>query len=163
MIHTKYQGSKHCGFRQEDFIIFSLKCVTTGAGLSLWGFCVCSFLVVQWSWWERERADCFTLIVFLVYCDSDCSVDLPHNAIGWSAVFDCSISWSYSLILEQCVSLYSFTPKPLCLVLGQITYISYLEQYFPDRVRISNFQSVQYNIYICISYIRMDIENQLSR
>ena len=24
MLHTKYQGSKPCGFRQEDFFMFSL-------------------------------------------------------------------------------------------------------------------------------------------
>ena len=34
---------------------------------------------------ERERAVCFTLPVFLVSCDSQCSV-------GWSVVCDCSIS-----------------------------------------------------------------------
>ena len=29
----------------------------------------------------------------------DCwfSVALPHGAVGWSAVCDCGISWSYSL------------------------------------------------------------------
>ena len=38
MLHTKYQGSRPCGFRQEDFFMFSLympidvKHVTPGAG-----------------------------------------------------------------------------------------------------------------------------------
>ena len=36
-VHTKYQGSRPCGFRQEDFLMFSLyeayvKHVTPGAG-----------------------------------------------------------------------------------------------------------------------------------
>ena len=25
-----------------------------------------------------------------------CSLALPHGAVGWSAVFDCGISWLYS-------------------------------------------------------------------
>ena len=37
------------------------------------------------------------LIVFLIYCDCYCSVAVPHDTMGWSAVFDCVISWSYSL------------------------------------------------------------------
>ena len=28
-------------------------------------------------------------------------VTLPHSAVGWSAVCDCSISWSYSLFLNH--------------------------------------------------------------
>ena len=36
MLHTKYQGSRPCGFRQEDFSTFSLyiyvKHVTLGEG-----------------------------------------------------------------------------------------------------------------------------------
>ena len=31
---------------------------------------------------------------FLVSCD--CYVAILHGAVGWSAVFDCGISWSYS-------------------------------------------------------------------
>ena len=38
----------------------------------------------------EERAGCFTLIVFLMYCD--CYVALPHGVVGWSAVCDCGIS-----------------------------------------------------------------------
>ena len=30
-------------------------------------------------------------------CDSQCSVALPHGAVGWSAVCDCGISGSYSI------------------------------------------------------------------
>ena len=31
---------------------------------------------------KRERAGCFTLNVFLMSCDSQCSVTLPHGAMG---------------------------------------------------------------------------------
>ena len=34
----------------------------------------------------KERAGCFTLIVFLMSCDCKCSVALPRGAVGWSAV-----------------------------------------------------------------------------
>ena len=40
----------------------------------------------------EEKAGCFTLIVFLMSCDGECYVALPHVAMGWSAVFDCGIS-----------------------------------------------------------------------
>ena len=45
----------------------------------------------------EERAGCFTLFVFLVSCDCYCSVALPHGDVGWSALCDCGISYSYSL------------------------------------------------------------------
>ena len=40
----------------------------------------------------EERAGCFTLTIFLMSCDSRCSVALPDGAVGWSAVCDCGIS-----------------------------------------------------------------------
>ena len=40
----------------------------------------------------EERAGCLALIVFLVSCDSQCFVALPHGAVGWSAVCACGIS-----------------------------------------------------------------------
>ena len=30
MLHTKYQGSRPCSFRQEDFFMFPIKHVTPG-------------------------------------------------------------------------------------------------------------------------------------
>ena len=44
MLHTKYQGSRPCGFRQEDLFMFlpildNVKHVTPGAG----SFCFCLF------------------------------------------------------------------------------------------------------------------------
>ena len=34
----------------------------------------------------EERTGCFTLIVFLVFCDCYCSVPIPRGAVGWSSV-----------------------------------------------------------------------------
>ena len=42
------------------------------------------------------------LIVFQVSCDCKCSVPLPHDAVGWSAVVMCFFSCLYSLTF--CVS-----------------------------------------------------------
>ena len=40
----------------------------------------------------EERTDCFTLIVFLMYCCCQCSVAPPYDVVGLSAVYDCGIS-----------------------------------------------------------------------
>ena len=67
--------------------------------LSLQGFCVCvifccavrvRFLVLQSSWWGRERAVFFTLFVFLLSCDCYCAVALPQGTRGRCAVYNCS-------------------------------------------------------------------------
>ena len=36
-------------------------------------------------------------IVLRMSCYCECYVTLPHGTVGWSAVCDCGISWSYSL------------------------------------------------------------------
>ena len=41
---------------------------------------------------EREMACYFNVIVFQMSCDCMCSVALPHDAVGLSAVCDCGIS-----------------------------------------------------------------------
>ena len=41
---------------------------------------------------ERERAGCFDLIVFRMFCYCKCSVTLPHGAVGWSVVCECGLS-----------------------------------------------------------------------
>ena len=50
--------------------------------------CFSSFAIILMT----KRAGCFSLIVFLVSCDCWCSVNLPHDAMGWSAVCGCGIS-----------------------------------------------------------------------
>ena len=42
------------------------------------------FLVLQSSR-GKVRADCLTLIVFLLYYDCKCFVSLPHDVLGLSA------------------------------------------------------------------------------
>ena len=80
---------------------FIVNCCSIFVGVLCWSLFCCSIYFV--SFWfcnhldGKERAGCFTLTVFLMYCDSQWSVALPHGAVGWSAVYDCRISWSYSL------------------------------------------------------------------
>ena len=40
------------------------------------------------------------MIFLQIYCYYKCSVALPHSVIGWSAVCDGGISWSYSLFVS---------------------------------------------------------------
>ena len=43
---------------------------------------------------EKERADCFALIGFLVSCDHKCSVAFPHGAVGWLWYFLIKLTFS---------------------------------------------------------------------
>ena len=55
---------------------------------------------------QRELvAGCFTLNVFLMLCVSRYSLALPYSTMGWSAVCDCGISRSYSLVFVYFVRL----------------------------------------------------------
>ena len=40
---------------------------------------------------EEEKVCCFAIIVLQMYYLYNCSEDLPHGAVGWSAVCDCGI------------------------------------------------------------------------
>ena len=57
-----------------------------------------SILVLQSPGRGRETG-CFAFIVLQMYCYYNCSVSLTHGAVGWSAVGDYGISWSYSLTI----------------------------------------------------------------
>ena len=46
---------------------------------------------------EEERAGCYTLIVFPLFCFCKCHVPLLGNTVGCYAVHDCGIVLSYSL------------------------------------------------------------------
>ena len=63
-------------------------------------FCAClsfsiyyfeSILVLQSSSRERESW-LLSFVVSLMSCYCECSVALPHGAVGWSLVCDCGIS-----------------------------------------------------------------------
>ena len=54
--------------------------------------CSCSIKEVHQC--LKSNAGFFTLIIFQMVCDCYCSVALPNDAMGWSAVCDCGISWS---------------------------------------------------------------------
>ena len=55
-----------------------------------------SFLVLQSSWWilMKKRAGCFSLFVFLVFCDCKCSVETSSWCHGLGCNGDV-FSWSY--------------------------------------------------------------------
>ena len=56
-------------------------------GVLCWSLLCYAFLCVISSFVIRDA-----LIVFLMFCDCECSVALHHCAVGWSAVCDCGIS-----------------------------------------------------------------------
>ena len=49
---------------------------------------------------EKERASCFAISVFLMACDSQCSVDLSRCTISWSVVCYCGDSDQAHLYLS---------------------------------------------------------------
>ena len=55
-----------------------------------------SFLVLQSSRWRGEG---LTILNFLMLCGWFFSLSLPHGAVGWSAVSDCGVRCSESLII----------------------------------------------------------------
>ena len=50
------------------------------------------------------------------------SVSLLHGAVGWSAVCDCGVSWSYSLTFWESVSQY-----PACMEIMKLCNYAYLD------------------------------------
>ena len=59
------------------------------------------FQVLQLSHWGRE-----SWLLYFYYIVNVMSLlsffDFPHSAMGWSVVYDCDISWSYSLTFDCC-------------------------------------------------------------
>ena len=74
----------------------SLVCQSTSFGVS------CK----QKIFTEEERAGCFTLIIFMLSCDSLCSTSLPHGAMGCSAVIVAFSGHTHFFLIE--VGLYRF-------------------------------------------------------
>ena len=56
-------------------------------------------------------------------CACLCSVSLPRGAMGWSAVCDCGISWSYSLFVYLLHPMFqdAFVTKQTCFNIPQST------------------------------------------
>ena len=66
-----------CGSSLFVFVCYALLCVHS------------SFAIIL----KRKRElVCFVFIVLQMSCDCKCSVALPQDAVGWSAVCDCGIS-----------------------------------------------------------------------
>ena len=57
----------------------------------MFGLCLGMQYLVYLLFFATILMSCFTLIVFLIYCDCLCSVLLPHDAVGWYVVCDCGI------------------------------------------------------------------------
>ena len=60
--------------------------------------------------WE-DRADCFPLTVFLMSYDSQCSVAIPHDAVGWSVLCDCDhihllFTYADKSFLKHCINVH---------------------------------------------------------
>ena len=52
------------------------------------GSVFCPYFAILYFVCYGKKADCFTLTVFLMPCDSQCSVAFPPGVVGWSAVCD---------------------------------------------------------------------------
>ena len=62
----------------------------------IWSLFCYAELSVRSSFGIRENTGCFTLIVFLMFCDCQCSA-LHHDAMRWFVVCDSGIFKSYFL------------------------------------------------------------------
>ena len=72
------------------------------------------------EWDGGERANCFTLIVFLMSCDCYCSVALHRGAVGWYAVFDCGLIYFFHANGMNLDLADSFVKNIIC---GHFSYI----------------------------------------
>ena len=45
-------------------------------------------------------------IVFLMFCDCQCSIALPNSAVSWFAVCDCGYSRPYSFIVLDIIYIF---------------------------------------------------------
>ena len=89
------------------FVVYSLfNFASIVCGVIVLGLCLVmqyfvSFLVLQSSHWGRESWQHY------FYCLLDSMwllwffATLPCGAVGWSAVCDCALSWSYSLFSDR--------------------------------------------------------------
>ena len=82
------------------FVVYVLLIVCGGSVfVSVWYALLCVLSSLQSSWRGRYCwLHCFCCLTVGLSCYCICSVALPYGAVGWSAVCDCGISWSYLLI-----------------------------------------------------------------
>ena len=72
---------------------------------------------------------CFTLLYFALL---EIALLLPvlyvpsHGAVVWSAVCNCGISWSYSVVLLEIVAFLGHTQLPCLKLLHFLVILSYL-------------------------------------
>ena len=71
------------------FVVGPVVCVGFRFGHYFLVWCLVSVVLL------RNRTS--VALLFLVPCDCQCYMSLHRSAIGWSAVCDCCISWSYLL------------------------------------------------------------------
>ena len=86
------------------------------------------------------------------------SVSLPHGALGWSAVSDCGISWSYSLIL------YTYATKKLDLgsTPGRRQSKTLLTLLTINQHRLKITRNSVFDCHLCPVGQQMAIENSVS-
>ena len=81
---TWFQSKPHTTFSQKKY----------QENVNSWFFLL-TFCKKVWT--HLKNVCCFAFIVFSMSCYCKCPVALPHGTVGWSAVCECRISWSYSI------------------------------------------------------------------
>ena len=75
------------------FLLFNVLPIVCGSSVFvfvLFYITLCPFLFCN-HLEEDEKAGCFAIIVYQMYCYYECAVALPRGAVGWSEVCDCGI------------------------------------------------------------------------
>ena len=67
-----------------------------------------------------------------------CSVDLPHGAVGWSAVCDCGISCSYSLTNGYVTALDKFAKSTIDFTTGDTHQFSIISRVIEITMKQTN-------------------------
>ena len=126
-------------------IVFILLCIT------LCPFQFCNHLD------EEDKTSCFAIFVLQMSCYSRCSVALPHGVVGWSAVCECSISWSSSLSDKD----QTHNPQNPVVVLATYCYrVQYMVRHFNDDLFVSclNFITQGVNFLYLMNWLTYDRE-----
>ena len=114
MLHTQYQGSRHCGFRQEDFFTFSLykhmlnvwppgRAIFCTRG-TIWTNLVDVYLMMLHTQYQGSRPSGFRQEDFLKFSTwrsifSLCDLDMQQTRTIWTILVEgtqASFVWNYS-------------------------------------------------------------------